>query len=49
MSGRIHKFTGNGSFLMEFGRYGHEAGEFESALQGIALDDDNNIYAVTSR
>ena len=47
MTGRIQKFTGDGSFLMKFGEYGTGEGQFGSFLQSIALDTDNNVYAVT--
>jgi tripartite motif-containing protein 71 len=42
---KVNKYTGNGSFLQEWGSFGYEAGQFYKP-KGIAVDDKGRIYVV---
>jgi aldose sugar dehydrogenase len=42
-SHRIQAFSSNGTFIMEYGEYGEEDGNFRSP-EGIAVDQEGNVY-----
>jgi hypothetical protein len=42
---RVQKFTSDGVYIMQWGEYGHNPGQF-LGISGIATDSSNNVFVV---
>lgn len=43
MTNRIQKFSGNGTFITEWGTEGEGTGQFNNPA-GVAVDSEDNVY-----
>jgi DNA-binding beta-propeller fold protein YncE len=45
----IHKIGPDGRYISHFGSFGHEPGQFSDHIEGLAVDEDGQIWAVDSQ